>query len=59
VAITVTNINTGGAQVIIGGVVNAADGDGFYIGLASGGNNIGATTGGVTITYTVDITEIF
>lgn len=57
-AITVANINTGGADVTVGGTVNSVDGDGFFIGTTSG-TDIGATTGGVTITYTVDITEIF
>lgn len=57
-AITVANINTGGADVTVGGTVESIDGDGFYIG-TTGGTDIGATTGGVSITYTVDLNEIF
>jgi hypothetical protein len=56
--ITVTNINTGGAVVTIGGTVNGADGDGYYIG-TTGGTDIGCTQGGITMNYSNEVTEIF
>jgi hypothetical protein len=58
VAITVANINTGAGYVTAGGTVATADVDGFYIGV-TGGTDLGATTGGITITYTLDTTDIF
>lgn len=57
-AITVTNINTGGALVTIGGTVAPVDGDGFYIG-TTGGTDVGATTGGVKINYSYDVQDIY
>ncbi|MBW2994353.1 hypothetical protein KY315_02960, partial [Candidatus Woesearchaeota archaeon] len=57
-SITVTNINTGGAVVTLGGTVNAVDVDGFYIG-TSGGTDVGCTSGGVTVTYSFETRDIF
>jgi len=57
-AITVTNINTGGAVVTLGGAVEAADVDGFYIG-TTGGTDVGCTNGGVTVTYSFETRDIF
>jgi hypothetical protein len=57
-SITTANINTGGAVVTIGGTVSTADGDGYYIG-TSGGTDVGCTTGGVTVTYTFETSDIF
>jgi len=57
-SITVTNINTGGADVTIGGTVNAVDVDGFYIGTISG-TNVGCTNGGVTVAYSFETRDIF
>lgn len=57
-AITVANINTGAGYVSVGGTVNTVDVDGFYIG-TTGGTNLGATTGGITIAYTADTTDIY
>jgi hypothetical protein len=60
-AITTTNINTGGAVVTIGGVIPAAsnpDSDGFYWGTVSG-TDVGCTTGGVTVSYTFEKQDIF
>ena len=57
-AITVTNINTGGADVTIGGTVNEADLDGYYIGTTDG-TNVGCTTGGVKISYVYETQDIY
>ncbi len=56
--ITVTNINTGGAVVTLGGVVASADSDGFYIG-TTGGTDVGCTDGGVTVSYSFETRDIF
>lgn len=60
-AIDITRINTGGAVVTIGGVIPAAtnpDSDGFYWGTVSG-TEIGCTQGGITVSYTMEKTDIF
>ncbi len=57
-AITTSNINTGGADVTVGGTVAIVDEDGYYVG-TTGGTNIGCTTGGVKIAYSYDATDIF
>jgi hypothetical protein len=57
-SITVTNINTAGAIVTLGGTVNAADVDGFYIG-TSGGTDVGCTDGGVTVQYSFETKDIY
>lgn len=57
-AITTANINTGGATIYVGGTITAVDSDGFYVG-TSGGTDVGCTTGGVTIGYTFETTDIF
>ena len=57
-AITVTNINTAGAVVTLGGTVNAVDVDGFYIGTADG-TDVGCTEGGVTVVYSFETRDIF
>jgi hypothetical protein len=57
-AITTANINTGGATVYVGGTVATVDGDGFFIG-TTGGTDVGCTTGGVTINYTFETSDIF
>jgi hypothetical protein len=60
-AISTTNINTGGAVVTIGGVIPAAtnpDADGYYWGTVSG-IDVGCTTGGVTVTYNFEKNDIF
>ena len=58
-AVTATNINTGGAVVKVGGRVNAsANVDGFYD-MDILGTDIGCTTGGVTVTYTIETSDIF
>ena len=56
--ITTANINTGGATIYIGGTVNTADTDGYYIG-TTGGAEVGATTGGCTVNYTFETSDIF
>jgi hypothetical protein len=60
-AIDITRINTGGAVVTIGGVIPAAnnpDSDGFYWGTVSG-TEIGCTQGGITVSYSMEKTDIF
>lgn len=57
-SINTDNINTGGAVVTVGGVVNAVDVDGFYWGTVSG-VDIGCTTGGVTVSYSYEKNDIF
>lgn len=60
-AIDITRINTGGAVVTIGGVIPAAtnpDGDGYYWGTVSG-IEVGCTQGGVTVSYSIEKTDIF
>jgi len=56
--ITTANINTGGAEIYVGGTVTAVDGDGYYIG-TSGGTDVGATTGGCSVSYTFETSDIF
>lgn len=57
-AITTANINTGGATVYVGGTVETVDADGYYVG-TTGGTDVGCTTGGVTISYTFETSDIF
>ena len=57
-AITVTNINTAGAVVTLGGAVTAVDVDGYYIGTA-GGTDVGCTSGGVTVSYSFETRDIY
>ena len=58
-AITTTNIQTGGAVVFVGGTVSSSTNtDGFYD-MQSSGTDVGCTTGGVTLTYTRDTGDIF
>ena len=58
-SVTATNINTGGAVVKVGGRVNAGVNiDGFYD-MDILGTDVGCTTGGVTVTYSMDTTDIF
>jgi hypothetical protein len=57
-AITVTNINTAGAEVTLGGTVETVDVDGFYIG-TTGGTNVGCTNGGVTVAYSFETKDIY
>jgi len=58
-AVTATNINTGGAVVKVGGRINAsANADGFYD-MDVLGTDVGCTTGGVTVTYSIETSDIF
>jgi hypothetical protein len=58
-AITTTNIQTGGAVVYVGGTVSASTNtDGFYD-MSATGTDVGCTSGGVTLTYTRDTSDIF
>lgn len=57
--VTATNINTGGAVVKVGGRVNAsANADGYYD-MDILGTDVGCTTGGVTVTYSIETSDIF
>jgi hypothetical protein len=58
-SVTATNINTGGAVVKVGGRVNASpNADGYYD-MDVLGTDVGCTTGGVTVTYTIETSDIF
>jgi hypothetical protein len=58
-AITAANINTGGAVVLLGGTVSAGtNADGFYDTTVAG-TDVGCTSGGVTVTYTRETSDIF
>ena len=57
-SINVNNINTGGAVITIGGTVNAVDVDGYYWGTVSG-TDLGCTTGGISVAYSYEKTDIF
>ena len=57
-AISTANINTGGAVVTVGGTVNSADADGYYIG-TTGGTDVGCTTGGVRVSYSFETNDIY
>lgn len=58
-AITSSNINTGGATVFLGGTVSSStNSDGFYD-MQTSGTDVGCTTGGVTFTYTRETSDIF
>ena len=57
--IQVSNINTAGAVVTIGGtILNNPDADGFYWGTVSG-TEIGCTEGGITVKYAIDKKDIY
>lgn len=58
-AITSSNINTGGAVVLLGGTVSSStNADGFYD-MQTSGTDVGCTSGGVTVTYTRETSDIF
>jgi len=58
-SVTVTNINTGGAVVKVGGTVSGtANADDFYD-MESDGTDVGCTQGGVTVTYSRETSDIF
>lgn len=58
-AITSTNINTGGAVVKLGGTVDTvANADGFFD-METPGTDVGCTNGGVKVTYSIDTSDIF
>lgn len=58
-SIDITNINTGGAVVTIGGSIqHNPDADGYYWGTVSG-IDVGCTAGGVQVAYNFDKNDIF
>jgi len=58
-AITVTNINVKGAVVRIGGTVIADTGNLDWFDVSPAGTDVGCTTGGVTVTYSLETSDIF
>lgn len=58
-AITSTNINTGGATVYVGGTVSGStNADGYYD-MQTDGTDVGCTQGGVTVSYSLETSDIF
>jgi len=58
-SVQATNINTGGAIVKVGGTVSgSANADGYYD-MEVDGTDVGCTQGGVTVTYTIESSDIF
>ena len=57
--VTATNINTGGAVVKVGGRVNASPNADNYYDMDIPGTDVGCTTGGVSITYSMETSNIF
>ena len=58
-SITTTNINTGGAVVKVGGTVIADPADAAWFDMSPTGTDIGCTTGGVSVTYTIETSDVF
>lgn len=58
-AVTASNINTGGAVVELGATIDGTvNVDGFYD-TTTPGTDVGCTTGGVTVTYSRETSDIF
>lgn len=58
-AITTTNIQTGGAVVRLGGTVDADGGNSDWFDVSPQGTDIGCTSGGLTVTYALETSDIF
>ena len=58
-AITATNINVKGATVRVGGTVITDTGNVDWYDVSPQGTDVGCTTGGVTVTYSLDTSDIF
>lgn len=58
-AITTTNIQTGGAVVRLGGTVDADSGNADWFDVSPQGTDVGCTTGGITVTYSLETSDIF
>jgi len=58
-AITATNINVKGATVRVGGTVITDPSSADWYDVSPAGTDVGCTTGGVTVTYSLDTSDIF
>ena len=58
-AINVENINTGGARVSVGARTNLNSADNGHVSGLTSSTDLGATTGGVKITYTYETQDIY
>jgi len=58
-AITTTNIQTGGAEVRLGGTVAADAGNADWFDVNPEGTDIGCTNGGITVTYSLETSDVF
>jgi len=58
-AVTVANINVKGAVVRVGGTVAADGGNADWFDVSPQGTDVGCTQGGVTVTYTLEQSDIF
>ena len=57
--VTATNINVSGAVVRLGGTVGADSGNASWFDVDPQGTDVGCTQGGVTITYSLETSDIF
>lgn len=57
--ITTNNIQVGGAEVRLGGTVGADSGNADWYDVSPEGTDIGCTTGGISITYSLELSDIF
>lgn len=58
-AVTATNINVAGALVRVGGTVIADAGNASWFDVSPQGTDVGCTQGGVTVTYSLETSDIF
>jgi len=58
-AITAANINVKGAEVRVGGTVITDPSNASWYDVSPQGTDVGCTTGGVTVTYSLDKSDIF
>ena len=58
-AITATNINVKGATVRVGGTVITDPSSAAWFDVSPAGTDVGCTTGGVTVTYSLETSDIF
>jgi len=58
-AVTTNNINVGGAVVRLGGTVATDSGNANWWDVSPAGTDVGCTTGGVTVTYSLETSDIF
>ena len=58
-SVTTTNINVSGAVVRLGGTVAADAGNASWYDVSPQGTDVGCTQGGVTVNYSLDLSDIF